>query len=121
MVFDVVRGHGVDHGLDLIFDYFVKSAQEFGEDGQRAFNLRKPHTLPWRVHAGRFLRLLQLLRLFHLFRLFRMIHRNHTMIWMTLSELIPEALENAASPMIASAVTMSVAGMLLFELILRAL
>lgn len=52
MVFDVVRGHGVDHDLDLIFDFFVKSAQEFGEDGQRAFNLRKPHTLPWRVHAG---------------------------------------------------------------------
>lgn len=43
------------------------------------------------------------------------------MIWMTLSELIPEALENAASPMIASAVTMSIAGMLLFELLLRAL
>lgn len=43
------------------------------------------------------------------------------MIWMTLSELIPEALENAASPMIASAVTMSIAGMLLFELILRAI
>lgn len=43
------------------------------------------------------------------------------MIWMTLSELIPEALENAASPMIASAVTMSIAGMLFFELLLRAL
>lgn len=43
------------------------------------------------------------------------------MIWMTLSELIPEALENAASPMIASAVTMSIAGMLLFELLLRAI
>ncbi|WP_300057485.1 ZIP family metal transporter [Sulfitobacter sp.] len=42
------------------------------------------------------------------------------MIWMTLSELIPEALENAASPMIASTVTMSIAGMLLFELMLRA-
>ncbi|MFG6589305.1 ZIP family metal transporter [Sulfitobacter sp. MOLA879] len=42
------------------------------------------------------------------------------MIWMTLSELIPKALENAASPMIASAVTMSIAGMLLFELMLRA-
>ncbi|CUI76932.1 ZIP family metal transporter [Cognatishimia activa] len=42
------------------------------------------------------------------------------MIWMTLSELIPEALENATSPMIASAVTMSIAGMLLFELLLRA-
>lgn len=41
------------------------------------------------------------------------------MIWMTLSELIPEALENAASPLIASAVTASVAGMLLFELLLR--
>lgn len=43
------------------------------------------------------------------------------MIWMTLSELIPEALENAASPMIASAVTMSIAGMLLFELLLRSI
>ena len=43
------------------------------------------------------------------------------MIWMTLSELVPEALENATSPMIASAVTMSIAGMLLFELVLRAL
>lgn len=43
------------------------------------------------------------------------------MIWMTLSELIPEALENATSPMIASAVTMSIAGMLLFELILRSI
>jgi len=42
------------------------------------------------------------------------------MIWMTLTELIPEALENATSPMIASAVTMAIAGMLLFELILRA-
>ncbi|WP_147127767.1 ZIP family metal transporter [Shimia ponticola] len=41
------------------------------------------------------------------------------MIWMTLSELIPEALENAGSPMIASAVTMAIAGMLLFELLLR--
>lgn len=41
------------------------------------------------------------------------------MIWMTLSELIPEALENATSPMIASAVTMAIAGMLLFELLLR--
>ena len=43
------------------------------------------------------------------------------MIWMTLSELVPEALENATSPMIASAVTMSIAGMLLFELVLRAI
>ncbi|MQQ07001.1 ZIP family metal transporter [Epibacterium sp. SM1979] len=43
------------------------------------------------------------------------------MIWMTLSELVPEALENASSPMIASAVTMSIAGMLLFELMLRAI
>ena len=43
------------------------------------------------------------------------------MIWMTLSELIPEALENATSPMIASAVTMAIAGMLMFELILRAI
>ncbi|MCD9147116.1 ZIP family metal transporter [Pseudophaeobacter flagellatus] len=43
------------------------------------------------------------------------------MIWMTLSELIPEALENATSPMIASAVTMSIAGMLMFELLLRTL
>ena len=41
------------------------------------------------------------------------------MIWMTLSELIPEALENATSPMIASAVTMSIAGMMVFELMLR--
>ncbi|MDJ0858587.1 MAG: ZIP family metal transporter [Dinoroseobacter sp.] len=43
------------------------------------------------------------------------------MIWMTMSELIPEALKDAASPMIASAVTMSIAGMLLFELLLRAM
>ncbi|WP_122072330.1 ZIP family metal transporter [Pseudophaeobacter sp. EL27] len=43
------------------------------------------------------------------------------MIWMTLSELIPEALENATSPMIANAVTMSIAGMLMFELLLRAI
>jgi zinc transporter ZupT len=43
------------------------------------------------------------------------------MIWMTMSELIPEALEDATSPMIASAVTISIAGMLLFELILRAM
>jgi zinc transporter ZupT len=43
------------------------------------------------------------------------------MIWMTLSELIPEALENATSPMIASAVTMSIAGMLVFEVLLRAI
>jgi ZIP family zinc transporter len=42
------------------------------------------------------------------------------MIWMTLSELIPEALENAKSPLIASAVTMSIAGMLIFEILLRA-
>jgi len=42
------------------------------------------------------------------------------MIWMTLSELIPEALENAKSPTIASAVTLAIAGMLLFELLLRA-
>lgn len=41
------------------------------------------------------------------------------MIWMTLSELIPEALENAKSSMIASAVTMAIAGMMLFELGLR--
>lgn len=41
------------------------------------------------------------------------------MIWMTMSELIPEALEDATSPMIASAVTMSIAGMLVFELLLR--
>jgi len=40
------------------------------------------------------------------------------MIWMTLSELIPEALENATSPKIASAVTLSIAGMLMFELLL---
>ena len=43
------------------------------------------------------------------------------MIWMTMSELIPEALEDATSPMVASAVTMSVAGMLFFELLLRAM
>ncbi len=43
------------------------------------------------------------------------------MIWMTMSELIPEALEDATSPMIASAVTMSIAGMLVFELMLRAM
>lgn len=43
------------------------------------------------------------------------------MIWMTLSELIPEALEDAASPMIATAVTMSIAGMLFFEFLVRAL
>ena len=43
------------------------------------------------------------------------------MIWMTMSELIPEALEDATSPMIASAVTMSIAGMLMFELMLRAM
>jgi zinc transporter ZupT len=43
------------------------------------------------------------------------------MIWMTMSELIPEALEDATSPLIASAVTMSIAGMLLFELLLRAM
>lgn len=43
------------------------------------------------------------------------------MIWMTMSELIPEALEDATSPMIASAVTMSIAGMLVFELLLRAM
>jgi hypothetical protein len=43
------------------------------------------------------------------------------MIWMTLSELIPEALENATSPMIASAVTLSIAGMLVFEVLLRAI
>ncbi|KAJ57100.1 dihydroorotate dehydrogenase [Actibacterium mucosum KCTC 23349] len=41
------------------------------------------------------------------------------MIWMTLSELVPEALENATSPMIASAVTMAIAGMMVFELLLR--
>ncbi|MEP2983243.1 MAG: type II toxin-antitoxin system RelE/ParE family toxin [Sulfitobacter sp.] len=39
MVFDVVRGAHVDHDLDLIFDFLIRSAQEFGEDGQRAFNL----------------------------------------------------------------------------------
>ena len=39
MVFDVVRGDGVDHDLDLIFDFLIKSVQELGEDGQRAFNL----------------------------------------------------------------------------------
>jgi len=43
------------------------------------------------------------------------------MIWMTMSELIPEALEDATSPLIASAVTMSIAGMLMFELVLRAI
>lgn len=43
------------------------------------------------------------------------------MIWMTMSELIPEALENATSPMIASAVTFSIIGMLVFEVILRAM
>ena len=39
MVFDVVRGDGVDHDLDLIFGFLIQSAQELGEDGQRAFNL----------------------------------------------------------------------------------
>ena len=39
MVFDVVRGDGVDYDLDLIFDFLIKSAQELGEDGQRASNL----------------------------------------------------------------------------------
>lgn len=38
MVFDVVRGHGVDHDFDLTFDFLVKSVEEFGEDGQHAFN-----------------------------------------------------------------------------------
>lgn len=41
------------------------------------------------------------------------------MIWMTLAELIPEALEEAKSPTIAGAVTMSVAGMLMFEYLLK--
>ena len=40
------------------------------------------------------------------------------MIWMTLAELIPEALEEAKSPTIAGAVTMSVAGMLMLEYLL---
>ena len=41
------------------------------------------------------------------------------MIWMTLSELIPEAPENATIPMIASAVTVYIVGLLVFELLLR--
>jgi len=39
MVFDVVRGESLDHDLDLIFEFLITAAQEFGEDEQSAFVL----------------------------------------------------------------------------------
>lgn len=39
MDFEIVRGDGVDRDIELIFDFLVAAAEEFGEDEQSAFAL----------------------------------------------------------------------------------
>ena len=39
MVYGIERGEGVDHDLDLIFDFLLEAAQDFGEDEQDAWRL----------------------------------------------------------------------------------
>lgn len=39
MGFEVVRGDGVDQDLELILDFLVGAAEDFGEDKQTAFRL----------------------------------------------------------------------------------
>jgi toxin ParE1/3/4 len=39
VVYEILRGDGVDQDLDLIFDFLVAAAEEFGEDERNSFEL----------------------------------------------------------------------------------
>ncbi len=61
MGYEVVRGDGVDQDLDLIFDFLIAAAEQFGVDERSAFELaerrlsdieRAMHTLGQAPHQG---------------------------------------------------------------------